>query len=319
MESPARTDADVEALVAVKSRDLSLPYYFLEIASVYKEAGRHEKALEWAEKGLRVFPERPDGRLADFLAHEYHRRRRHAEAMNLIWDEFAAQPSLHAYEHLKDHAGRAGQWPAWRENALARGRASLSKSKTRTARSRDYWGRPVDASLLVDIFLWEKDPEAAWQEAQAGGCSNDLWMQLAKVREKDHPADAVAVYRRQIDPLANQKNNAAYREAADLIRRIRDLMKRLGREKEFGAWLASVRTSHKPKRNFMALPDRLARSRLPLATPLGQTEPMRSAWAAAFAGKPQRREPGSSSDQEQPGNFPNSASVHRPHLYLSPS
>ena len=40
----------------------------------------------------------------------------------------------------------------------------------------------------------------------------NLWMRLAKMREKDHPADAVAVYRRQIDPLVSRKDNTACRE-----------------------------------------------------------------------------------------------------------
>jgi uncharacterized Zn finger protein len=193
----------------------------------------------------------------DFLADEYHRRRRHDEAMALIWREFVEEPSLHAYQHLKDHAGRAKQWPAWRDKALAHIRRQLAREKTDSAKPRYGWQRPADGSLLVEIFLWEKDLEAAWQEAQAGGCHESLWMQLARIRQKEHPADAVAIYRRQIDPIANLKNNDAYREATDLVRKIRDLMKRLGQEGEFAEYLAAIRKAHKPKRNFMAMLDRL--------------------------------------------------------------
>lgn len=258
MESFARADGDVEALVAIKSRDLSLPYHYLEIAKTCKEAGQGDKALTWAEKGVQAFPERPDGRLVDFLADEYHRRRRHDEAMDLIWRHFAQGPGLHSYRHLKDHADRVKQWPAWRDKALAHIGIQLAKEKTQAAKSRYDWQRPADHSLPVEILLWEKDPEAAWQEAQAGGCSNDLWMQLAKTREKDHPADAVAIYRRQIDSIVNRKNNDAYREAAGLLRKIRDLLKRLGQKGEFIEYLTAIRKAHKPKRNFMAMLDRLA-------------------------------------------------------------
>ena len=63
----------------------------------------------------------------------------------------------------------------------------------------------------------------------------------------------MAIYQRQIDPIVNHKNNDAYREAAKLIRKIRQLMARLGREAEFPEYLAAVRAAHKPKRNFMAM------------------------------------------------------------------
>jgi uncharacterized Zn finger protein len=97
--------------------------------------------------------------------------------------------------------------------------------------------------------------EAAWREAQEGGCSNELWMELAAKREKDHPEDALPVYQRQIEPTLNQKNNEAYREAIGVLRNIRGLMVRLDREPEFARYLESVRAAHKPKRNFMKLLD----------------------------------------------------------------
>ena len=54
----------------------------------------------------------------------------------------------------------------------------------------------------------------------------------------------------------NQKSNEAYREAVGLLRKIRELMVRLGREADFGRYLESVRVAHKPKRNFMKLIER---------------------------------------------------------------
>lgn len=105
------------------------------------------------------------------------------------------------------------------------------------------------------MFLWEKDVEAAWQEANQGGCSNNLWMELAAKREREHPEDALPVYQRQIEPTVSQKNNEAYREAIGLLGKIRELMVRLSQEVDFGRHLESVRVAHKPKRNLMKLID----------------------------------------------------------------
>jgi uncharacterized Zn finger protein len=107
----------------------------------------------------------------------------------------------------------------------------------------------------VRIFLWEKDEEAAWQEAKTGGCSNDLWLQLATKREKAHPEDALPIYQSQIEPALAGKNNQAYRAAVGLLRKVRGLMVRLGREAEFARNLEAIRAAHKPKRNFTKLLD----------------------------------------------------------------
>jgi uncharacterized Zn finger protein len=53
--------------------------------------------------------------------------------------------------------------------------------------------------------------------------------------------------------MVNLKNNNAYEQAVLYLRIVRDLMKRLNRTKDFAALLTTLRTSHKPKRNFMKL------------------------------------------------------------------
>lgn len=255
METLASLAGDVEALVAIKQRDLSSAYSYLQIAETLKGAGMHDLALEWAERGVKAFPVRTDGRLREFLAREYHRLKRHDEAMALIWTEFTESPALERYRILKAHADRIGLWNHWREKAHEHLRETIAKAKD--GRKDDGWGRYVaaDHSDFVRIFLWEKDVEAAWREAHAGGCSDGLWMDLAGKREKDHPEDVLPIYQRQIERTLNRKNNQAYREAVALLRKIRGLTVRIGDETRFTRYLASVRATHKPKRNFMKLLD----------------------------------------------------------------
>lgn len=260
METLARQSGDIEALVAVKTRNLSHAFAFLEIAEIYKQAGKHDAALEWAERGVHAFPERTDSRLREFLALEYHRRNRHDEAMALLWAEYSDSPGLPAYQRLKAHADRIGQWPAWREKALGFLRESVARAKQDKRKDPWAWSARRDHSDLVSIFLWEKDVDAAWREAREGGCSDVLWMELAVKRQKQHPDDALTVYLQQIEPTIAGKNNDAYVEAVHLMRKARNLMIRLGREDEFPRFLESVRKAHKPKRNLMKL---LAKAKWP--------------------------------------------------------
>jgi uncharacterized Zn finger protein len=111
------------------------------------------------------------------------------------------------------------------------------------------------SSELVRIFLWEGDNETAWQEATQGGCSEALWMELAAKREADHPEDALPIYQDQVERLTAQMGKQAYQQAVGLLRKVREVMTRLGREEELAAYLASVRATHKRKRNLIKLLD----------------------------------------------------------------
>jgi uncharacterized Zn finger protein len=254
METLAGLSADPDLLVAVLAHDLSSAYGFVRIAETYREAGRHDEALAWAERGVATFPEHTDVRLREILADEYQRRGRHEEAMDLMWAAFTEQPALAGYQRLKTHATAAGAWDSWRARALDLMRQSAAAAAEDVLGS-NRWGRPADRSALVKALLWEGDVEAAWQEAVAGGCDDSLWMELAARREAGHPEDVLPIYQRQIEQLIDVKKNHTYAAAVALLHRVKKLLDRLDRGSEFAAYLAAVRAAHKPKRNLMKLLD----------------------------------------------------------------
>lgn len=248
MEALARHAGDVDALVAVASRELSHPYRFVHIAEILAKAGRHGEALAWAERGRKAFPRDLDPRLVDFLAGAYHRAKRDEEAIALAWEYFTGHPRLDAYQRLAKCAGRAKAWKTWREKALDHIRTEL-KRPDRKGGAWHWTG--TGRTLLVEIFLHEGDSDAALAEARAGGCTESAWTQLAQAREKDYPQDAAAIYRKSIDGIVNQTNNRAYDAAAALAGKIKALMQRAGQKEEFAAWLEALRAKHKGKRNFV--------------------------------------------------------------------
>jgi uncharacterized Zn finger protein len=145
MEALAEAYGDLEQLVAVMSRDRSTAYDFLKIAHAYRDAGRPDVALEWAERG--------------------------------------------------------------------------------------------------------------WREATEGGCSEDLWLRLARLREKDHPADSIQIYRDRVSRLLGHTGNRVYEEAVEYLERIGGLMIDSKRETDFRNLVAEIRTTHRRKRNLLGMLD----------------------------------------------------------------
>lgn len=258
MAAIAQASDDFDALVAVKSHDLSSPYAFLELATLHRDAGKPEQALDWAERGWHAFTDRPpDDRLRAFIAEAYQDRSRHDEAMELIWEAFVDSPRLETYEQLKRHGHRARQWPAWRDKALSQIREQIAGQKTEASDQQSWIYESLDDhSLLVEIFLRENDPQTAWREAKAGGCSQGLWLRLAKHREKTHPEDSVKVYKNHVAALLRNTGDHVYQEAIGTLEKIRAILSRTGKMATFQPFLDEIRTTHKRKRNLMKMLDR---------------------------------------------------------------
>jgi uncharacterized Zn finger protein len=269
METLAKVSESVDELVAIKARDLTYAYHYVEIVELLADAGRTDEALAWAERGIAAFPNGTDVRLRDVAARELHRVGRDDEAMSLIWAEFEDRPTSKSYEFLHRHATEAGAWSEWRTRALnlmrqneARARSARSVAATTSPRRglatwkppRGYDEHP-ESSELVTVFLWENETESAWAQAKAGGCSPRLWMRLAELRQYEHPNDAIPIYQEEVERAIGAKDNRGYREAVDTMIRVRTLMQRAGHDGEFPSYAARVRAAHKAKRNLMKLFD----------------------------------------------------------------
>jgi uncharacterized Zn finger protein len=259
MERLAEASGDVEELVAIKSHDLSSGYRYLDIAEIWTKAKQPDKALEWAERGLKAFPDRPDNCLRDFLVAAYLKRKRNDEALQLTWIQFEERTIFEHYKKLHDVAGKLGAWPEQRDRALAKIDEGIASEASTTSRWKPKPSIP-NYSLRVEIALWEKNIDAAWEFALAGICDRNLLIVLAGKLEASRPDDAASLYRRLVPPIVGQTNNTAYDEAIRLIRKVGILMNARSQSRQFGDYLAELRVQFKPKRNFIKLLDGVARS-----------------------------------------------------------
>jgi hypothetical protein len=109
MEELTTLSGDVDGLITVKSRKLSSPRAFLELAKLLQRHDCHDDALKWVEKGIAAFPgERLDD-LVQFCIAEHLRRGDVGRVESLAWRRFVRQPGSDAYFELVGVAKRIGR------------------------------------------------------------------------------------------------------------------------------------------------------------------------------------------------------------------
>ncbi len=231
----AERDGDVEAQIALRAKDLSSPWKYLELAEFCLSQGREEEALSRAEEGLWIFEDgQPDGRLVDFAAQLMVKKKRKSDAEALLWRAFEKAPSLEFYGKLRLIGGA----PV-RERAIAFLEERLAKKKP------SQWHLP--STLLIQVLMKEKMFDQAWQIARRHGTSPGLAEDLARASETSHPAEALEVYAQRVAEMVN--TGSSYEEAAQLVVR----MAGLRGATEQSAYVDGLKERYHRKRNFMKL------------------------------------------------------------------
>lgn len=233
----AERDGDVKARIALRGKDLSSPWRYVQLAEFCLAMGREDEALRRAEEGLWIFEDdRPDERLVLFAVDLLAKSGRTDKAQTHLWRAFEKAPSLALYKRLHLIGGAAA-----RERALEFLEAKAAR-ETRTV-------RPDPADLLIHILTNEGAFDAAWVAVRKHGASAALTESLARASEATHPNEALETYARRVDQLVELTGNRAYAEAASLVER----MARLRGAPEQAAYIAEIKLRFARKRNFMKL------------------------------------------------------------------
>lgn len=253
MEELVALSGDVDALVAVKARNLSSPHAFLELAEVLKHHGRHDDALAWAEKGIAAFGNERLDDLVKFCIDE-HLRCGDADRVELLaWQRFVRQPGSDAYLELVSVAKRIGRADELATRALQHLWQVVRAEEAPNAKRLPSWQPPV-RSALVAIHLRQKEAEKAWEAFCGGPVDIRLWDKVAAVRGKTHPEEAVALYKKLLPHVVTAGTRGAqYGEAFEIVKAIRELRAAQKQDALFGQEIAELRTTWKAKRNFMKL------------------------------------------------------------------
>jgi uncharacterized Zn finger protein len=233
----AERDGDVNARIALRAKDLSSPWSYLQLAEFCLAQGRPDEALQRAEEGLWVFEDvQQDERLVAFTAELLTKAGRNDDAETVLWRAFGKSPSLELYIQLIAVGGEVA-----RVRAIELLRTQLVKQPS------TQWRHPAD--LLVAILAHDNAFAAAWAAVHDYGASMSARESLARASEASHPRQAVEVYVARIDRLVDGGSNSGYAEAAKLLAHMAPL-----RTSDAQAdHIAALKARFGRKRNFMKL------------------------------------------------------------------
>jgi uncharacterized Zn finger protein len=233
----AERDGDVEARIALRAKDLSSPWKYFELAEFCLKHKSADEALRWAEEGLWAFEDGPsDARLVLFAADLLVKADRGAEAEAFLKRTFERAPDFNVYLRWRDAGGEA---------ALDQALAVIERRAV--AETGLSFGHPAD--LGVKILMHERRFAKAWTMTRKHRVSRTVNERLARESEAEHPREALEVYARRVDELANAGGNRAYEEAAGLIAR----MGALRGAAEQTAYVATLKERFGRRRNFVKL------------------------------------------------------------------
>jgi tetratricopeptide (TPR) repeat protein len=233
----AEREGDVEARIALRTKDLSSSWRYFQLAEFCRAQGRDAEALRRAEEGLWLFEdERPDGRLVSLVAELLANAGRKSDAVAHLIRTFEKEPSLELYARLRKMGGK----PACQR--------AVEFLEGRLVQKKPVPGRHL-ADILIRILMSEKMFDAAWTVMYGHGATMVTKEQLARASETTHPHEALAVYVKRVEELVNAGGNPAYADAAKLVGR----MVALQSATEQNAYVATIKERFGRRRNFVKL------------------------------------------------------------------
>jgi uncharacterized Zn finger protein len=253
MEELTALSGDVDGLVTVKSRNLSSPHAFLELAKVLQRHGRHDDALKWAEQGTAAFPDERLDDLVEFCIAEHLRRGDAGRVESLSWQRFVRKPGSDAYFELVAVAKRIGRADDLATKALNHLWQLVRAEEAPGAKRLHSWESPL-RSALVAIHLREKNAERTWETFCGGPVDMRLWDKVAAVRGMTHPEEGVMLYKKLLPHIVNVGTRGAqYGEAFEIVKAVQKLRAAQSQDDVFKQELVELRLAWKAKRNFMKL------------------------------------------------------------------
>ncbi|MEQ8844177.1 MAG: hypothetical protein RIB58_04920 [Phycisphaerales bacterium] len=256
------------------------------------DAGQDDHAAELAMEGLDATEPRYAGvvrELQDLLCEIAVSKRDWMLPASVAADRFFRRPGVDSYRELLQAAEKTGHIQIVRNAALAfleRGqRPDVHPNGGASKRAAPPWPLPEppqpDAQraegrsergaphfdVLIDLAIDEKRPDDVlmWFDKRDADSpsigrrryrhAHRDYARVAKAVEGAHPDRAIEIYVSLANAIAAETNTKTYPEAGALLKRVKSLLKKSGREQDWPTILGDFRTENRRKRRLMEVLD----------------------------------------------------------------
>jgi len=284
-----------DELATLYEREARLTGSYERFVRFLLDRKRYDEAQRWASEGIEQTRETWPGiasNLAGLMA-ELARQRKQWDvvAAHAAW-RFFDRPSHEGFKELLTAAGKARCREKVRTLALRfleTGRppiqikTSSSKQGPRVSVDPD-WPLPVPEHLiplmresanqqphhdvLLEMALADKRPDDIlhwYEKIAASGDKGFGWRarahgfadRVAEAVVRSHPERALAIYEQRLEANLKPAQVSAYEACASFLRKMRPIMKRLGREQEWTQLLSRIREEYRRRPRFMEILDEL--------------------------------------------------------------
>jgi uncharacterized Zn finger protein len=212
-----------EALEIASEHFTDLPGLVLRFADALVDAGYQEEAAAYIADEMSH--ERHTWHYRPWLARHFEKCGDQEAALNMWRRQFQDFPRLDTYQGLRRLATDLGVWETLRQALLA----ELDPKRY--------------ASLLLEIALDEKEVARALEIVATPGAWLDIdqFERVAKAAEAEYPRKALEIYRRLAERAIAARGRTNYQAAADYLKRVRELHRRLGEDKPWESYIASLK------------------------------------------------------------------------------
>ena len=212
------------------------PGLVTEFADALVEVGAGEVAVEFVTGHA-------EGRGPSWLAKYYRSEGNWQAALKWEREAFLKAPSLARYKTLREAGERVGGWEETRVDVL-----EVIEAKNQIG-------------LLIEIALHEGHVSRAMELLPQldGWHWRDYRREVAEAAEKDYPQRAAALYREMVEDAIAKRQRHAYRQAAEDLKRLKELYGALGAASEWEEYILNLRRRYA---RLPALQDELDKARL---------------------------------------------------------
>lgn len=213
---------------AVKAAgEIDREFDILPVANKFIEKGYENTAEKLVSD---VFEKNTHDRVKRWLSDFYEGRGDLEKALEVELNRFRSRPSLSRYKRVLELAGQLRADDEYR-----------SKLLTELENEEKF-------KVIARIYMEEGELDKAWEYAEKkenksrwGGTASRLKDDIADVGKEERPCRAIEYYKDRVYDLVAMRGRKNYRNAAGYLKKIRDIYKQEGEEKEWEELIYTLR------------------------------------------------------------------------------